>query len=321
MAYTTTDLLASIKRRAQLPDANGALSDADILAIATMAMRTQIQPLIRSVREDYGVITQRQGLVDGQQQYRIPSRAEGGSVRDVWLETLTTPTRQQQLVYIPPEDRPVYRDTRNPWWGSQLAYSVEGNDLWLSPVPDASAASMFVLVVRYVLRPGRLVPTSDCMRVETWTPGPTTVIEVDSLGSYTSSTEIDIIGATPPFRPRAIGIFLNSTSVGPPAEVTLIPADYEGYIEAGSTGDYICATDTTCVLAVPVEAQEALESATLVHVYEALGYTGDLQSAVAIRDMQMQAVRVLMEPRTEGAARAIFDPYSPLRRGRRRGVW
>jgi hypothetical protein len=102
---------------------------------------------------------------------------------------------------------------------------------------------------------------------------------------------------------------------------SLAPIVGDSVIEAPIAGDYVCETDTTCVLAVPVEAQEALESATLVHVYEALGYAGDLQSAVAIRDMQMQAVRVLMEPRTEGAARAIFDPYSPLRRGRRRGVW
>lgn len=321
MAYTTTDLLAAVKRRAQLPDANGALSDDDILSLATIAQRTQIQPLIRSVREDYAVVSQTQALVSGQQQYPIPSRAEGGAVRDVWIRTTTSPTRDQQLVYIPPEDRPVFRDMRNPWWSTQAAYTVEGNDLWIAPIPDASMASQFTLVVRYVLRPGRFVATSDCMLVETWTPGATTVVEVDSLGSYTSTTEIDIIGGTPPFRPRAIGIFPDSVSSGPPPEVVIIPADYEGFIEAGSAGDYICATDTTCVLTCPVEAHEALVAATLVHVYETLGYTSDLQSAVALRDAQMQAVRVLMEPRTEGASRAIIDPYSPLRRARRRGAW
>ena len=91
MAYTTTDLLAAIKRRAQLPDANGALTDADILALATPAMRTQIQPLIRSVREDYAVVSEVQTVVADQQQYPIPSRAEGGSVRDVWMRQRSAP--------------------------------------------------------------------------------------------------------------------------------------------------------------------------------------------------------------------------------------
>ena len=126
---------------------------------------------------------------------------------------------------------------------------------------------------------------------------------------------MDIIGAKPPFRPRVIDS--DTTVAG--TSVSLLTAS--AIIEAPVAGDYVCATDTTCVLAVPVEAQEALESATLVHVYEALGYAQDMQAAVAVRDIQMQAVRVLLEPRTDGSPRAIHDPYSPLRRGRRRGVW
>lgn len=317
MAYTTTDLLAAVKRRAQLPDANGALSDDDILSLATIAQRTQIQPLIRSVREDYAVVSQTQALVSGQQQYPIPSRAEGGAVRDVWIRTTTSPTRDQQLVYIPPEDRPMFRDMRNPWWSTQAAYTVEGNDLWIAPIPDASMASQFTLVVRYVLRPGAFIAVSSCDILDDYfaTPPPP-LLSLAASTVFTSGDSVDVIGAKPPFRPRII-----DTTVTVAAPTTLEVDDTDAILEAPVALDYVCPTDTTCVLTCPVEAHEALIAATLVHVYETLGYTGDLQSAVALRDAQMQAVRVLMEPRTEGASRAIIDPYSPLRRARRRGAW
>ncbi|MCU0646671.1 MAG: hypothetical protein MUF00_01635 [Gemmatimonadaceae bacterium] len=318
MAYTTTDLLAAVKRRAQLPDANGALSDDDILSLATIAQRTQIQPLIRSVREDYAVVSQTQALVSGQQQYPIPSRAEGGAVRDVWIRTTSTPTRDQQLVYIPPEDRPMFRDMRNPWWSTQAAYTVEGNDLWIAPIPDASMASQFTLVVRYVLRPGAFIAVSSCDQITSASLSGYLVSAGSVFVGGSEPATIDVIGRLPPFRPRVISTTYTVSGVG---DVDVDFDDPTAVIESPVSGDYACPTDTTCVLTCPVEAHEALIAATLVHVYETLGYTGDLQSAVALRDAQMQAVRVLMEPRTEGASRAIIDPYSPLRRARRRGAW
>lgn len=316
MAYTTTDLLASVRRRAQLPAANGALTTTDLLALADLAHQTVTSPLLRSVREEYGVIAEDVAIVSGQRAYPIPTRAEAGSLRDV-IAISTTTGAEVQLPYIPPEDRPFYREAASPWWDAPCAYTVEGNDLELLPTPTTQLATAYTLRLRYYLRVGRFVETSACMQVQTWTPGPTTVVEVDSLGSYTSTTEIDIIGVTPPFRPRAIGIFLDSTSVGPPAEVTIIPADYAGFIEAGSTGDYICETDTTCVLQMPVELHRVLETATVAEVYRALGYQAELDREMALLQGQMQAVRVLMEPRTEGGTRVILNPRSTLRRGRR----
>lgn len=311
MAYTTTELLAAIKHRAQIPDANGALSNDDLLSLATLAMRTQIQPLIRSVREDFAVVRQTIPLVADQRQYAIPSRAEGGSVRDVWIRQIAAPERAQRLPYIPPEERPIYEQSRNVWWDSIFGYTVEGNDLWLMPTPGTAEASDYELEVRYVLRPGRFVATNTCDVVSSWT-SPT--ITTASASVFTTGDDVDVIGAKPPFRPRILDS--NTTVAG--SLVTVSAADV---IEAPVAGDYVCATDTTCVVTCPVEAYEALISATLVEVYAVLGYQQDMAAAVSMRDNQMQAVRVLMEPRTQGAARVVIDPRSPLRRGRRMGWW
>lgn len=317
MAYTTTDLLAAIKRRAQLPDSNGALTDADLLALATLAMRTQIQPLIRSVREDYAVVRQTIALVADQRQYAIPSRAEGGSVRDVWIRQISAPERAQRLPYIPPEERPVYEQSRNVWWDSIFAYTVEGNDLWLMPTPSGGEASDYELEVRYVLRPGAFVEVSACNILDDYIPTPLPpTLSLTSTSVFASGARVDVIGARPPFRPRII-----DTEVALTSPTTLTVSNTSAIIEPAVALDYVCETDTTCVITCPVEAHEALVSATLVEVYSALGYQQDMAAAVAMRDGQMQAVRVLMEPRTEGAARVVIDPRSPLRRGRRMGWW
>lgn len=309
MAYTTTDLLNAVKRRAMLPAANGALSDDDILALATVAMRTQIQPLLRSLREDYSVVTETQSIVADQRTYPLPSRAEGGAVRDVWLVLVASPYTEIRVPYIPPEDRPMYQRSRSTWWDGLSAYTVEGNDMWIAPIPD-SVAAQYSLVIRYYLRPGRFVPVSECDQVAVYNPGGPNITTA-ATSVFSSGDSVDVIGATPPFRPRIINseVTVSGTTVDIDTSTAII--------EAPVTGDYVCATDTTCVMTCPVEAQEALISATLVEVMQALGYERELATAVALRDGQMQAVRVLMEPRTEGAARVLVDPRSPLRRARR----
>lgn len=307
MAYTTTDLLASVRRRAMLPAANGALSTEDLLALATLAMRTQVAPLLRSVREDYGVIAETQTIVSGQRTYPIPSRAEAGALRDVWLVSSTTGA-EVQVPYIPPEDRPFFRDAASPWWDAPAAYTVEGNDLWLLPIPTTQLASTYTLRLRYYLRQGRFVETSACDVVASYA-SPT--ITTSSTSVFSTGDDVDVIGASPPFRPRVVG---SDTTISG-TSVTLNTSS--AILEAPATGDYVCATDTTCVLTAPVELHEVLETATLVEIYSALGYQAEQDRAAAMLNAQMTAVRVLMEPRTEGATRVLLNPRSTLRRGRR----
>lgn len=307
MAYTTTDLLASVRRRAQLPAANGALTTTDLLALADLAHQTVTSPLLRSVREEYGVITEDVAIVSGQRAYRIPTRAEAGSLRDV-IAISTTTGAEVQLPYIPPEDRPFYREAASPWWDAPCAYTVEGNDLELLPTPTTQLATAYTLRLRYYLRVGRFVETSACDVVSSYV---SPVITTASASVFTTGDQVDVIGASPPFRPRVI----NSDTTISGTSVTLNTAT--AILEAPVAGDYVCETDTTCVLQMPVELHKVLETATVAEVYRALGYQAELDREMALLQGQMQAVRVLMEPRTEGGTRVILNPRSTLRRGRR----
>jgi len=307
MAYTTTDLLASVRRRAQLPAANGALTTTDLLALADLAHQTVTAPLLRSVREEYGVISESVTIVSGQRAYPIPTRAEAGSLRDV-IAVSTSTGAEVQLPYIPPEDRPFYREAASPWWDAPCAYTVEGNDIEILPTPTTQLASTYMLRMRYYLRVGRFVETSACDVVLTYSAPTvtTTAASVFSTGDF-----VDVIGASPPFRPRVIGS--DVTVVGAAVDLDAASA----ILEAPVAGDYVCATDTTCVLQMPVELHRVLETATVAEVYRALGYQAELDREMALLQGQMQAVRVLMEPRTEGGTRVILNPRSTLRRGRR----
>lgn len=312
MAYTTTDLLASVRRRAQLPAANGALTTTDLLALADLAHQTVTSPLLRSVREEYGVISESVTIVSGQRAYPIPTRAEAGSLRDV-IAVSTSTGAEVQLPYIPPEDRPFYRQAASPWWDAPCAYTVEGNDLELLPTPTTQLASTYTLRMRYYLRVGRFVETSACDQVDLWSPSPLPAeIATFATSVFTTGATIDVIGYAPPFRPRILG-----ATTGTISGTTIDLPTLAGVIEAPVAFDYVCETDTTCVLQMPVELHRVLETATVAEVYRALGYQGELDREMALLQGQMQAVRVLMEPRTEGGTRVILNPRSTLRRGRR----
>lgn len=82
----TSDLLTDVRRSGMLPDsAPSGVSDADILAAASKEMWSRLVPLVLSVREEFYVQQSTQALVANQQLYRIPPRAIGTKLRDVYL--------------------------------------------------------------------------------------------------------------------------------------------------------------------------------------------------------------------------------------------
>ena len=85
MAFTTTELLASIKRRANIPTASGVFGDAELLSMATEELRSYIVPLVRKERDTDG-----DGRVDyweyweGDKIDRIGIDTNGDGRVDVW---------------------------------------------------------------------------------------------------------------------------------------------------------------------------------------------------------------------------------------------
>lgn len=74
-----TELLADIKRKAQIAADEETLSDSDILDIATKELQTVIAPKILSVRENF-FATYYDFAITSSRVYRIPSQATGSKI-------------------------------------------------------------------------------------------------------------------------------------------------------------------------------------------------------------------------------------------------
>ena len=83
MAKTTTEFLASVKRRISMPAQQSLLDDDDILSLGDECLTAYVVPMLVSIRQDYFVYVQDTPLVSGQSNYDIPYRALGRSLRDL----------------------------------------------------------------------------------------------------------------------------------------------------------------------------------------------------------------------------------------------
>src|SRR5512147_634259 len=85
MPWTTTDLVASIRRRTGMPAAQATYTAAELLAIATDELWSYVVPFVLSQQEDYWLRHAEEPLVDGVYTYPIPTRAVGAKLREVLL--------------------------------------------------------------------------------------------------------------------------------------------------------------------------------------------------------------------------------------------
>src|SRR3982074_2990785 len=100
--YTATGLLASIKRRISIPDAQNLYSEDDLIAFAGDELSSTIVPLVHSVQQEYWVVRLDVPLVMNQLNYIIPIR---GVVNGLRLLTLVdTNGNEIQFSLLRPEN-------------------------------------------------------------------------------------------------------------------------------------------------------------------------------------------------------------------------
>ena len=73
MSYMdTTELLASIKRRANIPDNQNTYTNADLLAMANEELIAHVVPFFMGLHEDHLLFEEDVALVASQSDYKIP---------------------------------------------------------------------------------------------------------------------------------------------------------------------------------------------------------------------------------------------------------
>jgi hypothetical protein len=304
--WTTTDLLASIKRRAFLPDAGGPFSDVELLALADEVTLSHVVPRIEAAREEYYIATADQSIVASTSEYRIPKRAMGAVVRDVtWI---ASDGSGASIVYAPLEDRDLY--------GASLApmslgprFAIQGDHVVLLPAPSAATGT---LRIRYFRRPSKLVATTAAARVTGIADAVYTCADVPT--AITTSTPLDLVCGSPTFASIADDRTPTARVTGTDGTITFAAA-----ITGAAIGDFFAQSGETPVQQIPEGMRAGLADLVAAEVLLSLGNSQGMQMRAALGDASITKCAGALSPRVHGESKPIVNWSSALRSGARGG--
>lgn len=296
MSLTSNEFLANIKRRVTMPASQVLMTDTDILKSADYIIRSKLIPLIKSVRQDFFVITSDTPIVANQKEYAIPYRAIGRGLRDLKLKDSSNGKRDLVLIAI--EDEHLFRAGTQP-----LGFYFKGDKVAVVPTPTGAD---FTLEMWWEFPPSQLIVTGQAARVTAIAGVNVTVASVPS--TLVNGSVVDFVQ----------GVSGNST-IGYDVTLQNVAANTltfnAGDVPAGlSVGDWICLAQTSPVVQLPNEAFPFLETCTAQYILKAVGdYDGASQLDETMKD-EDKNLKIVLEPRIEGENTKIIN-----RRGLVRG--
>lgn len=288
MAKTTTDLLNNIKRRAQLPDDGGTLSDTDILAFASDELQNVVAPRLIALNEWQYAFTYNE-TVTAVREYRINSRCAGNSIISVeYTDDGGVTTRYIQLRH------PLMQT--NPSVAAEN-HSIYGNKIVLSTGMPTSG----VLRIRALLRPSSLV-TTGCASIAAVPAG--AVFQVDSSSGFSATQLVDVVYGTSPYEVAQIATV---SSIPDGTHITLTSTnDASAAIGTTSNPGRICPAETSDRVMLPDELHDYLAQRVAMRCVEARGLKQDLDNhSRKLADMETAFDR-LTSPRSRGEFKAIL---------------
>jgi hypothetical protein len=277
---TSDDLLASVKRRGNIPDTQDLISNNEILEFANEEMLLNLIPLVYSKHEDYYLVRQEIPLQSGVTRYPIPYRSIGAKVREIAYKR--TDGSLAEMFRISVDDI----TSRSESYDSLAShYYFEGEEIVLFVDPNFQAVGS--LVVFYHLRPNALV-LSERVGIIT-----NIIADMNPLykqiylntlpANFEEGLEFDFIKTKSPHRVVEYDKIIkgvNSTSNYILVNASDIPSSIV-------VGDRIALAGETDIVNAPSDMHVLLAQYTIERVLESLGDTEGLRNANA-KSMKME---------------------------------
>lgn len=293
MATTTETLLARIKRDITMPANEILLEDADILAIADDVMRSQMVPLLLSLRQEYFLTSSTTPLVAGQNSYAIPYRAIGRTLRDFKLEDATGTVRSLSLIPIEDEHRLVSA-------GAPYSFYFKGDKVILLPTPTSTVST---LIFWWDLAPNDLVVPTAAAQVSSVSGDTVTFLTVPQ--TFIAGVTLDFIQGQSGNSLLAMDKAITSVAG---TQVTFTTGDVPTTLVAG---DWVALSQQSPVVQLPNEVLPLFQAWTEQGCLKAIGdYEG--AKALVTNDLERN-VKLMMQPRIQGEPSIIMNRNGLLR--------
>lgn len=268
---------AAVRRQAQLP---ASVLDADILAAGDGELASILLPLLRKMRQDYGVRETTVTATNGRA--AIPSRAIVSSLRHVQL---VTGNNAQQLALMQLE-----QDSGVSAGGLPVGYYLDGGSLVMLP-----RGASGTLRLRWWPSPGQMAVETDTTKVRpiSGVTPLTSTVQVSTTGSLGSV--VDVVSASNAHQFLA----LNAAPSFVPNIYTFQNTDFPWEFPP-TTADYLCLPGYSPFVPVPEELFSSLVGLASGRVLQSLGYLAEASAAFDGAAERIEAAKELLMPRNEG---------------------
>lgn len=299
MTVTADKFLTQLKARVTLPANNELLSNDNLLAFADDVIRDKMIPLFMSVNQNYFVTSETEQLVAEQDNYSIPYRSIGRTLRDLKL-TQSGTYRCYDMSLISLEDEHMF----NAGCGMPGYFYFQGDQIILRPTPVSGDYSLKKF---YDLQPGALVTVAQA------------AVVVSVVGNAVSTS-----GSMPSvIMPGVLVDFVQGRqgcqTLGLDAEVTAVTPNLVTFTSADDipgglrAGDYITLAATSPVIQFPDEAYPLIVTLTAVRVMHAIGDFEAEERLAQDATRQEMALLKVIAPRVEGESTKIVNRNGLLR--------
>jgi hypothetical protein len=314
----STDLIASVIRRAHIPESQVTFTDDDILAFANEEMKIGLVPSMLMVHEEFFIKPYDIPLNDYQSAYPIPGRPIGQKLRNLFYKDSTG--NLKEMARILPENLVFYqlRSAIN----YPNTFFLSDNNIVL--VPEITSGPAGTLVATIFERPSELV-TSDQVATVTAIDLVNNIVAFDQIPTtFTITSTYDFLQLNSGHKtyeidvtPTAINTVQKTMTFAPGVIPNLAP-------NVLLVGDMVCLSEQCYIPMVPDELHPVLAQRVACRIFEA---QGDLQNlAAANTKLQEMEVKtgILIDNRTEGNPQKINNLRGSLREAkirRRRNIY
>lgn len=310
LSYLATDLIADVHIRGMIPTATNtdSLTDVKILRILNQEMQSYVVPMLVELGQEYLVAISNVSTVASTAAYAIPNRASGTALRDVQVLDAAS-SEYRSIQRLPPEQAALIGGTGGSGAttnvGRPTHYFVQMDSVHLVPTPDA----VYSVRLKYFRAPSDLVTTgyTTSAGVLGGTPGAQTIAVTLStaLGSDEATVSVDFLRSVMPFTPQMDAVTATVETTG-----NLLDGIATDIDDLSGLALYASLAGTSPVPQIPETAIPLLVNRTIVVCLRALGDPKVKEAEAACRE-EMQRVKEMLSPRTEGYALKVVNTNSP----------
>ena len=295
--YTSTGMIASIKRRISLPDAQNLYTPDDLVKFMGDELSSTVEPLIHSVQQEYWVVRQDLPLVAGQTNYTLPIR---GIVNGLRLVTLVdTMGNEMEFPRLQPEYQASAYSWLSPYTVSVLyGFTFEDDHIVVFPQSAVGNPTMSVRF-RYERQPSQIVQTIEAAQITAVAGNIVTVSSYPS--SWTTALLFDIIKGTPQFVSK--GDDLTITLLDP----ILNQITFTALPSTVVVGDWVSVANTSPIPQIPYQLFPYLAQAVATKCLEGLSDLEPLQEAQKKLGLMKEDLLKMMQPRDMGNVQTVVN--------------